>query len=732
MESSGRANFAATPLPPLHLEILSRLLMAGAFSTLAYSNPIHPFLLAAGFVAIAASFFPLFMSSWGQPRPRFWNAVTLTVIVLFLPDLLWWAESSLDAAIHLLIYLMIYRLFHLTNPRAHLQLLLVGFLEVLAASQLSDGLFLGISFFAFLVGSVWVLILIHLTAEAQKTPYPHSRLISPGFFAMVNVLILCSFLFTLIFFFAVPRVTSGLFSKEQPEPVRVAGFSEEVSFGSIGPIKAGSEPVMRVLVAGQEMLPGPRLYLRGMAFGDYDGVVWSNHRAVRKKISPEAGGLYRIEDPGKRSPQKRGPLVQQRILLEPLETTVLFGFSHPVWVKGDSLSVAADQQESIHLNHIPVSRIQYSVASRLHRVTPHELQQSSFAYPEPVSQQYLNLPEINPRIAELARSVAAESLTLHEKIKAIEAHLMFGYEYSLEVSPDPDLTPMDDFFFGQRKGYCEHFATAMVLMLRTLGIPSRLVTGFLPDEWNEFGGYYIVRQRDAHAWVEVYFPSAGWVTFDPTPPELSRPSLWGAGLAHAFDHWRTRWDRYIINYSGNDQAEVIASLKRRAVRASDTLQSAWAAVKNGLGEVLPRLTPPWLFSGAILGLLIAALILFRHWNPLGKAGFRRHLSRSSRSDPATQFYVLMLGILESKGLAKADHLTPSEFLRTLQIAGRDRERVREITQIYQQCRFGGMTLGLAQRRKVELLLQDLIKAPFEGPGPNPDGRPSPSDRISRN
>ena len=90
------------------------------------------------------------------------------------------------------------------------------------------------------------------------------------------------------------------------------------------------------------------------------------------------------------------------------------------------------------------------------------------------------------------------------------------YQYTLDVGGHRSDSPLDDFLFTRKTGYCEHYATAMVILLRTLGVPARLVTGYFASEWNNFGHYYAIRQQDAHAWVEVWFPRSGWITFDPT------------------------------------------------------------------------------------------------------------------------------------------------------------------------------------------------------------------------
>ena len=133
---------------------------------------------------------------------------------------------------------------------------------------------------------------------------------------------------------------------------------------------------------------------------------------------------------------------------------------------------------------------------------------------------YLQLPpDLDPRIVDLAETVSMEGDTVLEKTSLVETYLRANNTYSLQLSWDPGEQPLSTFLFEARSGHCEYFASSMAIMLRTVGIPTRIVNGFLPGEYNSIGGSYIVRQSDAHSWVEVYAPGKGWLEFDPTPPD---------------------------------------------------------------------------------------------------------------------------------------------------------------------------------------------------------------------
>jgi transglutaminase-like putative cysteine protease len=135
-------------------------------------------------------------------------------------------------------------------------------------------------------------------------------------------------------------------------------------------------------------------------------------------------------------------------------------------------------------------------------------------------ERYLQVPEcIRGKVGELAERVCGSGRTLYEKARAIEWFLRTNYTYDLDIPPaPPGEDPVIHFLFKEKRGYCEHFASAMVLMCRAIGIPARFVTGYVPGRYNPLTGYREIRAKDAHAWVEAYIPDAGWVQFEPTSP----------------------------------------------------------------------------------------------------------------------------------------------------------------------------------------------------------------------
>src|SRR6202008_2814108 len=195
-------------------------------------------------------------------------------------------------------------------------------------------------------------------------------------------------------------------------------------------------------------------------------------------------------------------------------------------------------------------------------------------YPAAITNTYLQLPqEVDPRIAALARSATQRVSTAYGQAAALETFLKTKYNYTLDLTGNPGKDPLAHFLFETRAGHCEYFASAMIIMLRTLGIPSREVNGFLPGEFNELGGDYIVRASDAHSWVEVYFPGADWQVFDPTPSAPESLNGFLTRLGKYIDWIEITWSEWVIGYDFGHQMALAQGLQRDSHDLSESLRT---------------------------------------------------------------------------------------------------------------------------------------------------------------
>jgi hypothetical protein len=343
----------------------------------------------------------------------------------------------------------------------------------------------------------------------------------------------------------------------------------------------------------------------------------------------------------------------------------------------------------------PFSRIRYSVISQISQLTPDERIASVLTYPDSIRSRYLQAPAESQQVEELAHRLIQGVTTPFGQTLAIQQHLLENYRYSLEADTATLSHPLEEFLFTRKTGYCEHYATAMVVMLRIIGIPARLVTGFLATEWNEYGGYFTVRQRDAHAWVEVYFPHSGWITMDPTPP-ISVPagtSRWES-IRRFEESLRLQWDRLFIRYSAKDQLAVVHGVRE----GSDVLRekiSRWVSSLTGsIGQAFNQLTQitrtfrPGLLelvTGVIVVGLALLLLMLRDRIGLWAS---THLTTSHPQLAIVQLYTRMLRTVERHGVSKPSTSTPNEFTRLVEqewkAAG---PMVADVTALYYQGRF---------------------------------------------
>ena len=650
-----------------------------------------------------------------------WNILLVISFIVFWVDMLWISGELLPAGVHFLLILMVIKLFNLQLRRDYLHLYAISLMAILASAALTTDLWYLPIFLVYLLTGVWTLLLFQLTkkseepagpaiATSQRQDIPVSQnCVTPQIFWLANGLALCALGLTLIIFFAIPRVSAGLFQKSYGENLRTSGFSDTVNLGAIGPIKQDPSIVMRVELSNRSVHEMGRFYVRGVTFDGYDGKSWTNRLTHRRVLREQSPGTFTLRQSQSRTPTSLGPALRQTILLEPLDTPVLFAAPYAETISGQFLTIQSDPTGALYLPFPSSSRIEYSVLSRANLVLPADLQPQSVSYPESVVKHFLQAPVQSGRIAALAREITHTKHTSYEKAAAIEYYLSHNFRYSLDVPLTDQEHPLEEFLFARKTGYCEHYATAMAIMLRTIGIPTRLVTGFLATEWNEYGNYYVVRQQDAHAWVEIHLPRSGWVMMDPTPVVSENAGSVAPGwqaFSKMMDNLRLRWNRFFVQYSAADQLAVVRELKvsTASVRnhAWDSLTTFLNPLATSLGRVTRYLAEGNVrLLGAFLGLTLIGVgaIVWLAWKRPWKKIFRSRVE--AREEQAiTHLYKKMIHYLEQRGIAKPTATPPLEFIRIIHTEWHGASSaVATITNLYCRARFGHAPLT-----KEELLL----------------------------
>jgi protein-glutamine gamma-glutamyltransferase len=695
-------------------QIASRLLALVGLLSLILTNEFSRIIGLVALAAVGVSFaLVLSGSTFGFDR-RIWTGLNLAVLAFFIVDIFFISQSILTASAHFVVFLTINKLFNLRTPKDHFQLYLISFLQLLAAATFTIDVTFFVSFVLYLLTATWALLLHHLVTETAAPTDPSSvspaARRSPGltrhFFLTTNGIAFFALGCTLLLFFIIPRVGLGYFHRSQSNLIRMSGFSEQVDLGAIGSVKMDSTIVMRI----QPSRPLPSIegiYWRGMIFDDYDGRAWRNSFGAGRLLSSDGSGVFNLGY--RRYPERT---ITQEVILEPLDTVVLFGAPNAIQVGGQFSHLRVNVMNSISLPTVPATRIDYILTSMLPVMTKPDIHAESITYPPPLSRRYLQLPEGSDGIRQLALEILAQSpsaRTVLQKILTIERYLKTNYRYTLDVQPAPDIDPIEDFLFRQKAGFCEHYATAMTLLLRSIGIPARFVTGFLPGEWNEVGKYYTVRQSNAHAWIETWFPQSGWIPFDPTPPAPEEAVSLMGFFAWTLDSLQWQWNRYVISYSILDQISLAREVKddwlKFRVELSELIVGFFIVVKG----LLYSWIPPWAAWGSVLFLAGIALVWiaprFKCWLRGRTSIQSRSRSRKTRS---VAFYFQMLDLFRSRGISKPDTLTPREFIQKIPAPHFPlRPTAAELTGLYYRVRFAGIPLSDQEQRRVSELLQDL-------------------------
>lgn len=658
-----------------------------------------------------------------------WNILVVTGFLGFWIDSLWISRELLPAGLHFLLVLLVIKLFNLQLRRDYLHLYAISLVAILAAASLTNDLWYLPVFLAYLVCAVWTLLLFQLTKKPEdpaatagtvvpvEAPSEPSRLVSPHLFWLTNGMAAATFGVTLIIFFAIPRVGGGFYQKGFGENIRTSGFSDTVDLGAMGPIKRDPSVVMRVEIPDRTGHEIGRLYLRGVAFDRYDGRSWANELSRRRVMSETAPGTFTLRRNPSQGPAAHGRALRQNILLESLDTPVLFAAPFAETVSGTFTSVQSDLTGALYLPVPTSTRIEYSVVSRSNPVLPADLQPQPISYPDSFVRYFLQAPMHSGRIDDLAREIVETKRSTYEKALAIQEHLTGNYRYSLDAPLADQASPLEEFLFNRKTGYCEHYATAMVIMLRTVGIPARLVTGFLATEWNEYGNYYVVRQQDAHAWVEVHLPQSGWVMMDPTPAIEEAPGptspAWQA-MGRILDNVRLRWNRLVVQYSPADQLAVVREIKSGSTsarnRAWDSLSALVTSMTALFGKSGEYLSRSALLFVVLLGLAViglGAILWVRFARPWERTLF---LKADRQAEPAiSQLYRQMIRHLEKRGIARPAAMAPLELIRITQEQWKDASSaVGTITALYCRGRFGQMPLTGEEFRSAQDSLRHLM------------------------
>jgi transglutaminase-like putative cysteine protease len=421
-------------------------------------------------------------------------------------------------------------------------------------------------------------------------------------------------------------------------------------------------------------------YWRGLSFVEYNGYAWllSDEQQALKTPSQPFVILYQNGEM-----RRTGAKAIQTFYMESDDANVIFAAYRPnlVYFPSDYIY----RGEAGLRSPFPLSKgLVYSVVSDI--VLPDEaaveIKEASGDYVQP----YLQLPALPRRVVDLAERIAPRDLDPLQRADAIERFLRDNYSYSLDVPPlPPGADAVDTFLFEHRKGTCEHFASAYVVLCRLAGIPARIVVGYAAGEYNPFSGLYEVKRSDAHAWAEIYIDGLGWLTREPTQgftlpdPRSGSGSLWILGD--------------LLAWMGKKISSVLPPSVRSALASGwkgfiEGASSAWTGFTSSVR------TAPWL---AVLFLLsvVAPLLL--------RPRLRSRRPGKGSVPPRREAAMVLQRFLEEAsrlGLEVLPHLTLREIRERLSALAPGVDISGEVAS-FESSRYGGRELSREELDRLE-------------------------------
>ncbi|MFP6683447.1 MAG: DUF3488 and transglutaminase-like domain-containing protein [Polyangiaceae bacterium] len=624
------------------------------------------------------------------------------------------SASVLDLLIQFAVGLQLIRVATRKGAAHDQQIIVLALLHLIAGTVVGGGLGYGLCFFGLVVITPGALVLSHLRREVEgnyrqgardRTGLPvdvprilrSKRVVGKRFILATCLLSLPILMFTVSLFIVFPRVGLSLLLLNRRHGDRMVGFSDRVDLGQIGTLR--SDPTIALRISFHE-LPNPPpdrkiLHLRGTALDHYDGRTWTQSHKFQQNLATAGDLLVLNAVPDVAKDPK------MHLELEPIDPSVLF---LPRYASG--LRVLRDTNTPALITRGSEGELRYQTATgRGVRYDVFSVQPRRPTFrrlPEKTRDRHLQLPiGLTQRIRDLAVQWTRSAEDEIAKIDNIHRMLRTRYRYDVDSPSGSAQQPLDHFLFESQRGHCEYFSTAMAVMLRTLGVPTRNVTGFVGGTYNKYGGFYAVRQGDAHSWVEAFVDGKGWLTFDPTPPTAAVPQsdIDGvlASLRDLFEAFSQRWNQHVLGYDLRQQISLFESLRR-----------------NNQGSIDFLARPPKRFVLGFLGCILAltsGYYIYRRRRRLRTADPTSGKPPSRHALLASKLYASLDRTMNALGVGREKSVPP--LLHARQLAGDaypQAAMIMDLTRIYTDVRFGGAKLTDRQQQLFQRKLRQLRQA----------------------
>ena len=624
------------------------LFLLGAIALSVAPHGAHlPWWCSAGFAMLFVWRLGLVLSGRWMPRPQVrWIAAIACLLAV-------WAQYHTligrEPGVALLVLFLGLKLLEMHARRDVFVVIFLCMFLLVAAFFQSQGIVTAVVALAALVALVMAMTTMQLGAHETR---PTRRL------ADASVLVAQALPLAAVMFLLFPRLSGPLWGMPGDDIGARTGLSDTMTPGSMLQLGLSDEIAFRVAFDGSAPAPA-QLYWRGPTFGLFDGRTW---RAGRDTAAAAPRPEVSADD--------AAPRTRYTVTAEPTQRSELYTLEAPgalPVLAGHEVGITPDFD--VLVQRPLTTRVRWDGVALLGaRIGLNETPSSL--------QSWLQLPPgSNPRTRELAARWRGTDQTNGQLVqRALNMFGRDGFAYTLSP-PALGRDPVDDFLFGTRAGFCEHYSSAFVVLMRALGIPARVVTGYQGGEPNPVDGFWVVRQADAHAWAEVWLDGSGWTRVDPTaaiaPDRIergvraARPA--SAGLAAVADipmlrSWRLNleavsnaWNQWVLSY---DRARQLQLLQRLGLPVNDWLE--------------------------LVGMMAIALML-----PIGAIALVTLRPRRP-ADPLDRCWHAFCAKLAAAGIERAPQDTPNRMLARAEHALSDdatREKLRRIVGNYNRLRY---------------------------------------------
>lgn len=692
------------------------------------------------------------------------TSAAIVVFIFSIPIVILSSAKLLDAVVSVVIFAQVYSLVHVKRERNYGHVILMSFFLVLAASVLSPRPGIGLVYLLFVPFTAWALSLLEAYSSqglvagkggesvhiedptGRRESLALARVFEFGAASIVWFSTLIILGMTAVLFFVTPRIEAGFLGSSQESPQFTSGLSPEVDLTISGFLSGNAGPVMRVQFPEEPdgRYDAPKLW-RSTALDRYTGTSWkrqglamqaprtdrfrrraqvvrtiprrsssiwrlrSDHRVMSKeglnRPSFGVGRLVHHEIFFDRPPKTGVPALQmvKKILAGEVNRSLQFRWE----ARGDfTVSMAGETEAGIPLR----------VWSEVVEPDPELLRASSTDYLAdmvPSDLRLLTYHNLLPETLAIVDDLTVDAATAYDKVMAVHDWLSYSGEfvYSKEIPLLPLQNPVDVFILNEKTGHCELYASALALMVRSMGIPARVVSGYRGGVWDENDRSYTVTNDMAHLWVEVFFPDAGWIPFDPSPPQ-ENPALYSLDtLARTYSRYLLKaklfWFRNVVTFSPENDGLLLRDTALRAIRSIGGRSDAFSLPDSEV-TLLTRLRLPLLVALLFGCILLAAMLFLRGKSVRRERGRLQLTLAQERAQKVRRLFVRRLWLLgvDCRGL------TAEEMGEAVaRIALSDSASALDVLEAYSASRFGRRDLSKTRFKSLCRIVRGLRMEP---------------------